>query len=93
MTILKECSRQVTFDLAARAEYRDPERMERTVYMSPLPISTTPDAMKKMFYSKKCGAIRSVTIEKHRKKLSRAKAKYALVEFAHLDSVEVRGGG
>lgn len=43
-----------------------------------------------MFYSKKCGAIKSVTIEKHRKKkTSFAKAKYALVEFAHKDSMEV----
>ena len=44
----------------------------------------------KLFYSKKCGAIRSVKIEKHRKKKAVfAKANYALVEFAHKDSVEV----
>ena len=43
-----------------------------------------------MFYSKKCGAIKSVKIEKHRKKKAAfAKANYALVEFAHKDSVEV----
>ena len=56
---------------------------------------TFPFPLQKMFYSKKCGAIKSVTIEKHRKKkTSFAKAKYALVEFAHKDSVEVgRGGG
>ena len=88
--MLKESSRSVTFDLAARAEYRDPERMERTVYISPLKFSTTADGLKKMFYSKKCGAIKSVTLENHRKRLSMAKAKYALVEFAHLDSVEVK---
>ncbi len=92
MTILKECPREVTFDLAARAEYQDPERMERTVYVSPLTANVTPDIVKKMFYSKKCGAIKSVTIERHRKKkTSFAKAKYALVEFAHKDSVEVCG--
>ena len=90
VTMLKESSRSVTFDLAARAEYRDPERMERTVYISPLKFSTTADALKKLFYSKKCGAIKSVTLENHRKRLSMAKAKYALVEFAHLDSVEVK---
>ena len=45
---------------------------------------------KRMFYSKKCGAIKSVKVEKHRKKKSAfAKANYALVEFAHKDSVEV----
>ena len=55
-------------------------------------IPTVSVLLQKMFYSKKCGAIRSVTIEKHRKKkTSFAKAKYALVEFAHKDSVEVRG--
>ena len=44
-----------------------------------------------MFYSKKCGAIKSVKIEKHRKKKAAfAKAMYALVEFAHKDSVEVQ---
>ena len=43
-----------------------------------------------MFYSKKCGAIKSVKVEKHRKKKAAfAKANYALVEFAHKDSVEV----
>ena len=43
-----------------------------------------------MFYTKKCGAITAVTTEKHiKKKAAFAKAKYALVEFAHKDSVEV----
>ncbi len=42
-----------------------------------------------MFYSKKCGAIKSVKIEKRQKKTTYDKAKYALVEFAHKDSVEV----
>ncbi len=43
-----------------------------------------------MFYSKKCGAIKSVKIEKRQKKATYDKAKYALVEFAHKDSVEVQ---
>ena len=48
------------------------------------------DFLQKMFYSKKCGAIKSVKIERHRKKKAAfAKAMYALVEFAHKDSVEV----
>ena len=43
-----------------------------------------------MFYSNKCGAITAVTIEKHKKKKAGfTKSKYALVEFAHSDSVEV----
>ncbi|XP_064385052.1 uncharacterized protein LOC135333952 isoform X2 [Halichondria panicea] len=90
MTQLNECPREITFDLAGRAEYRDPERMERTVFVSPLSTNITPDMIKKMFYSKKCGAIKSVKIEKHRKrKTTFDKAKYALVEFAHKDSVEL----
>ena len=43
-----------------------------------------------MFYQSKCGAIKSVKIERHKKKKAGfAKAMYALVEFAHKDSVEV----
>ena len=44
-----------------------------------------------MFYCKKWGAIKSVKIEKPRKKKAAfSKANYALVEFAHKDSVEVK---
>ena len=113
MTILKESAREVDFDLSARAEYRIPERMERTVYISPLAANVTPQMVKvsisivilrqwindsictkfnvqKMFYQGKCGAIKSVKIERHKKKkTSFAKSMYALVEFAHRDSVEV----
>lgn len=90
VTTLKSCVRAVTFDLAARAEYKAPERMERTIYLSPLAANVTPDMVKKLFYSKKCGAIKSVKIDVHKKKKAAfAKANYALVEFAHKDSVEL----
>ena len=46
VTTLKSCVRAVTFDLAARAEYKAPERMERTVYLSPLAANVTPDMVK-----------------------------------------------
>ncbi len=46
VTQLNECSREITFDLAGRAEYRDPERMERTVFVSPLSTNITPDLIK-----------------------------------------------
>ena len=46
VTQLKESPREVTFDLAGRAEYRDPERMERTVYVSPLSTNVTPEMIK-----------------------------------------------
>ena len=43
-----------------------------------------------MFYTNKCGAITAVTIEKHKKKKAvYAKSMYAVVAFAHSDSVEV----
>ena len=46
VTQLTECPREVTFDLARRAEYRDPERMERTVFVSPLSTNVTQDMIK-----------------------------------------------
>ncbi len=43
-----------------------------------------------MFYTNKCGAITTVTISKHKKKKAvYAKSMYAVVAFAHSDSVEV----
>lgn len=89
-SLLQESRCSIKFDLSSRAQYLDPERMERTVYVSPLAANITPDMVKKMFYTKKCGAITAVTTEKHiKKKAAFAKAKYALVEFAHKDSVEL----
>ena len=44
--MLKEAVRDVNFDLSARAEYRTPERMERTVYVSPLSANVTPERVK-----------------------------------------------
>ena len=36
----------MTFDLSDRAEYLDPERLERTVYISPLAANVTPEMIK-----------------------------------------------
>ena len=46
VTTLKEAACEVDFDLSARAEYRIPERMERTVYVSPLAANITPEMVK-----------------------------------------------
>ena len=46
VAILKEAAREVDFDLSARAEYRNPERMERTVYISPLAANVTAEMVK-----------------------------------------------
>ena len=48
VTILKEAAHEVDFDLSARAEYCIPERMERTVYVSPLAANVTPEMVKVM---------------------------------------------
>ncbi len=50
VTQLSECPREVTFDLAGRAEYREPERMERTVFVSPLSTNVSPDMVKVRAY-------------------------------------------
>ena len=46
MTVLKQAARVLDFDLSARAEYRIPERMERTVYISPFAANVTPQMVK-----------------------------------------------
>jgi hypothetical protein len=46
VTTLKEAACEVDFDLSARAEYRIPERMERTVYVSPLAANIRPEMVK-----------------------------------------------
>jgi Ran GTPase-activating protein (RanGAP) involved in mRNA processing and transport len=88
--LIKGADKDIKFDLYSRAQYLHPDRMEKTVYVSPIAANVTPEILKKLFYSKKCGAITSITIEKHRKrKASFAKANYAFIEFAHKDSVEL----
>ena len=44
--LLQNSSREIQFDLSARAKYLDPERMERTVYVSPLAANITPEMVK-----------------------------------------------
>ena len=58
MTMLKGCPREVTFDLAARAEYRDPERMERTVHVSPLATNVTTDMVKVRVHALQLGKLK-----------------------------------
>ena len=113
VTTLKEAACEVDFDLSARAEYRIPERMERTVYVSPLAANITPEMVKVTnFCQGLCiGIIENIKFSPFRKYstqrnvvlLSRSRLKsigrrrlpllkptiYALVEFAHKDSVEV----
>lgn len=75
------------FDLAKLVEVKDPERLERTVYMTPLSADISEIKLKKLFYDHKCGVILSVNIHSHKKRMRFDQAKYAFVEFAHPDSV------
>lgn len=77
----------LVFDLAKLVEVKDPERMERTVYLSPLPGTVTEQQIKKLFYQNKCGVCLNVSIHTHKVNAIFKKSKYAFLEFAHVDSV------
>ena len=44
--MLQEAPRTIHFDLESRAQYLHPDRMERTVYVSPISANVTPDMLK-----------------------------------------------
>jgi NLR family CARD domain-containing protein 3 len=81
--------RNIEFDLSKLVENKDPEKQERTVYITPLPMGITEQQIKKLFYSTKCGVCLNVSIYKHKTKKSFTEGKYAFVEFAHVDSVKL----
>ena len=87
--LVRDSPKHLEFDLSRRAEYLDPERIERTIYLTPLAANITLEMVKRLLYTSKCGAIISVKVEKHKKRGSFASAKYALVEFAHKASVDL----
>ena len=87
--LIRDSTKNLEFDLSRRAEYLDPERIERTIYLTPLAANVSLEMVKRMLYTAKCGAIISVKVEKHKKRGSFASAKYALVEFAHKASVDL----
>ncbi|KAL0483244.1 ubiquitin conjugating enzyme E2 [Acrasis kona] len=74
------------FDMAKLAEVKSSERLERTIHVCPLPVNVTEQMIKKLFYTNKCGVCLSVNIIKYK---SFKKSKYAFVEFAHPDSVQL----
>jgi len=80
---------KISFDLLKLVLFKDPERMERTIFMSPLPNDITEHQLKKIFYTKQCGVCLNVSIYDFKKKLSKQNSKYAFVEFAHSDSVKL----
>ena len=44
--LIQESRRTIKFDLFSRAQYLDPDRMERTVYVSPIAANVTPEMLK-----------------------------------------------
>ena len=87
--LIRDSTKHLDFDLSRRAEYLDPERIERTIYLTPLAANVNLEMVKRLLYTARCGAIISVKVEKHKKRGSFASAKYALVEFAHKASVDL----
>jgi len=86
---LLKAQKKIEFDLSKLVEVKDPERQERTVYLTPLPMDTTEQQIKNLFYSNSCGVCLSVSLHTHKVKSGFATAKYAFVEFAHPDSVNL----
>ncbi|EFC37706.1 predicted protein [Naegleria gruberi] len=82
--------RVIEFDLTKLVEVKDTEKQNRTIYLSPLPNSITIQDIKKFFYQHKCGAILNVYIHKHKTPNKKTRLnKYAFVEFAHPDSLQL----
>jgi hypothetical protein len=81
--------RKIEFDLYKLVLFKDPEKMQRTIFISPLSSDITEHQLKKIFYTQKCGVCLNVSIYDFKKKKSKAKAKYAFIEFAHQDSIKL----
>ena len=81
-------TKSINFDLKTRIAMLDPERSERTIWVTPLPPKITQDQVKKQFYDMLCGEIESVSIYSH-KRAGTKKEKFAFVEFAHKNSVDL----
>eukprot|EP00761_Pharyngomonas_kirbyi_P011781 gb/GECH01011807.1/.p1 GENE.gb/GECH01011807.1/~~gb/GECH01011807.1/.p1 ORF type:complete len:1284 (+),score=343.94 gb/GECH01011807.1/:1-3852(+) len=79
----------IEFDLAELAEVKDPERQERTIYITPLPENVTEQMIKKLFYTNECGVCLNVEIKSHKLRKGFDMAKYAFVTFANPDSVKL----
>ncbi|KAL9643758.1 hypothetical protein ABK040_016060 [Willaertia magna] len=81
--------RSIEFDLAKLVEVKDAERQDRTVYITPIAGTTTVQQIKRLFYQNHCGVILNVSILKHKSMETFQTSKYAFVEFAHPDSVQL----
>jgi len=80
---------QIDFDLKERVLLMDADRIERRVWVSPLPIRATRDMIKKFFLDNNCGVVSDVDLHDHKRTEGGTKYRYAFVEFAHKNSVEL----
>ncbi|KAF0976756.1 hypothetical protein FDP41_004051 [Naegleria fowleri] len=88
--LLNSCKdRSIEFDLAKLVDVKDPEKQDRSVYITPLPGTVTSQQIKRLFYQNRCGVILNVSILKHKVAENYQSQKYAFVEFAHPDSVQL----
>ena len=46
VSLLKDGAKEIDFDLTERADYLDPEKLERTVFVSPLAANVTKEMVK-----------------------------------------------
>ncbi|KAL9641706.1 hypothetical protein ABK040_007384 [Willaertia magna] len=80
--------RKITFDLSKLNEWKENERLERTVVLTPISDRVKVQQIKSLFYQYDCGGIVNVSIHKHNKIKTSKTANYAFVEFSCTDSVK-----
>jgi hypothetical protein len=56
---------------------KDPERVARSVWVTPLAARVKKESVRKLFYDAHCGVVLNVSIQDHKTKTSPAKAQYA----------------
>lgn len=86
---LQSLEKPVRVDIATLLSVTRPDRLQCTVYCTPLPQDVTINSLKKIFYDGGCGAILNVSILRHATRKDFATACYAFVEFAEEDSVQL----
>lgn len=86
---LSESAQKTKVDVTDMLKVKIPSRLSKTIYCSPMPADVLEHTIKKIFVDGGCGAIANVTVFSHKKRQNFNSQKYAFVEFADIDSVEV----
>lgn len=77
-------------DVLEKVQYLDQERIDRSIWVSPLWVGADPKMFKEFFqYSKECGLVTNVRI-KQGKTVAKANGNpnvYGIIEFSHVNSV------